>query len=235
MGQLGYHSFAADCSITAGTWPAVREAAAIAATSADLMMKHRQTTYGLCRPPGHHATSDQFGGYCYLNNAAIAAQRLLDSGASSVAVLDVDYHHGNGTQAIFADRSDVLFISIHADPTYEFPFFTGHANEIGQGEGEYWNLNLPLPAGTTMQGWMAALDTALTRIANADVDALVVSLGVDIYEFDPLGKFVINTANFTEIGMAINAAGLPTVVLQEGGYAVDDIGPNVAAFLQPFS
>ena len=129
----------------------------------------------------------------------------------------------------------MLFISIHADPTFEFPWFTGHANEIGQGDGEYWNLNLPLPAGTTMQGWMAALDTALTRIANADVDALVVSLGVDIYEFDPLGKFVISTANFTEIGMAINAAGLPTVVLQEGGYAVDDIGPNVAAFLQPFS
>ena len=123
----------------------------------------------------------------------------------------------------FADRSDVLFISIHADPAYEFPWFTGHASEIGQGEGEYWNLNLPLPAGTTMQGWMAALDTALTRIADADVDALVVSLGVDTYEHDPLGTFVIiGTADFTwRSGAAINAAGLPTVVLQEGGYAVE--------------
>ena len=175
----------------------------------------------MCRPPGHHATTDQFGGYCYLNNAAIAAQRLLDGGASCVAILDVDYHHGNGTQAIFAERSDVLFISIHADPVFEFPWFTGHASEIGQGDGEYWNLNLPLPAGTTMQGWMAALDTALTRIADADVDALVVSLGVDTYEHDPLGTFIIGTTDFVEIGAAINATGLPTVVLQEGGYAVE--------------
>ena len=235
IGQLGYHSFAADCSITAGTWPAVREAAAIAVTSADLMVQHGHTTYGLCRPPGHHATTDQFGGYCYLNNAAIATQRLLDGGASCVAILDVDYHHGNGTQAIFAERSDVLFISIYADPVFEFPWFTGHASEIGQGDGAYWNLNLPLPAGTTMQGWMAALDTALTRIADADVDALVVSLGVDTYEHDPLGTFIIGTTDFVEIGAAINATGLPTVMLQEGGYAVGDIGANVAAFLQPFS
>jgi acetoin utilization deacetylase AcuC-like enzyme len=233
IGQLGYHSFAADCSITAGTWSAVREAAAIAVTATDLMLLHGQATYGLCRPPGHHATADQFGGYCYLNNAAITAQRLLDGDASRVAILDVDYHHGNGTQAIFAGRSDVLFVSIHADPTFEFPWFAGHADEIGDGDGEGWNLNLPLPSGTTMSDWMAALDTALTRIADADVDALVVSLGVDTYEHDPLGTFAITTADFETIGAAIAAAGLPTVVLQEGGYAVSDIGANVAAFLQP--
>jgi acetoin utilization deacetylase AcuC-like enzyme len=235
IGQLGYHSFAADCSITVGTWPSVREAAAIAVTATDLMVQHAETTYGLCRPPGHHATVDQFGGYCYLNNAAIAAQRLLDGGASRVAILDVDYHHGNGTQSIFADRSDVLFVSIHADPTYEFPWFAGHADEIGTGDGKGWNLNLPLPVGTAMLGWMAALDTALTRIADAEVDALVVSLGVDIYEHDPLGTFTIATADFGVIGASIEAAGLPTVVLQEGGYAVGDIGANVAAFIQPFS
>ncbi len=235
IGQLGYHSFAADCSITAGTWSAVREAAAIAVTATDLMTQHGLTTYGLCRPPGHHATADQFGGYCYLNNAAIAAQRLLDGDASRVAILDVDYHHGNGTQAIFADRSDVLFVSIHADPTFEFPWFAGHADEIGDGRGEGWSLNLPLPSGTTMSGWMTALDTALTRIAEADVDALVVSLGVDTYEHDPLGTFAITTADFSTIGAAIGNARLPTVVLQEGGYAVGDIGANVAAFLQPLS
>jgi acetoin utilization deacetylase AcuC-like enzyme len=235
IGQLGFHSFAADCSITAGTWLAVSEAAAIAVTAADLMVQHGQTTYGLCRPPGHHATADQFGGYCYLNNAAVAAQRLLDGGASRVAILDVDYHHGNGTQSIFADRSDVLFVSIHADPTFEFPWFAGHADEIGIGDGEGWNLNLPLPAGTTTTSWMVALDTALTRIANAQVDALVVSLGVDTYEHDPLGTFTIATADFGVIGAAIEAAGLPTVILQEGGYAVGDIGANVAAFIHPLS
>jgi acetoin utilization deacetylase AcuC-like enzyme len=235
IGQLGYHSFASDCSITAGTWTAVREAAATAVTATDLMVQHGLTTYGLCRPPGHHATADQFGGYCYLNNAGLAAQRLLNGDASRVAILDVDYHHGNGTQAIFADRSDVLFVSIHADPTFEFPWFAGHADEIGVGDGEGWNLNLQLPAGTTMLGWMTALETALTRIADADVDALVVSLGVDIYEHDPLGTFAISTTDFATIGAAIDAVGLPTVVLQEGGYAVGDIGANVAAFLQPFS
>ena len=235
VGQLGYHSFSADCSITAGTWAAAAEAAAIAVTATSLMLDTGATTYGLCRPPGHHASADQFGGYCYVNNAAVAAQHLLDDGATSVAILDVDYHHGNGTQAIFAERSDVLFVSIHADPTFEFPWFAGHSDEVGRGAGAGWNLNLPLPAGTTMSGWMAALDSALHRIVDADVDALVVSLGVDIYEHDPLGTFGIATADFGTIGATIGSIGLPTVVLQEGGYAVADIGPNVAAFLQPLS
>ncbi len=235
IGQLGYHSFASDCSITAGTWSAAREAAAIAVTAADIMVRDGRATYGLCRPPGHHATADQFGGYCYLNNAAIAAQRLLDGGAGRVAILDVDYHHGNGTQAIFEDRSDVLFVSLHADPLFEFPWFAGHGDEVGHGAGEGWTLNLPLAAGTTMSEWMAALETALGRIDDAGVDALVVSLGVDIYENDPLGTFAIATSDFTTIGAAIGSTGLPTVVLQEGGYAVGDIGANVAAFLAPLS
>jgi acetoin utilization deacetylase AcuC-like enzyme len=233
MGQLGYHSFAADCSITAGTWIAAAEAAAIAVTAADEMIERGSTTYGLCRPPGHHATTDQFGGYCYINNAAVAAQHLLDGGADRVAILDVDYHHGNGTQAIFEARSDVLFVSLHADPMFEFPWFAGHADEIGHGDGEGWNLNLALPAGTTMSGWMTALDIALTRIADAAVDALVVSLGVDTYEHDPLGTFTIGTRDFATIGAAIGALDVPTVVLQEGGYAVGDIGANVASFLRP--
>lgn len=151
MGQLGYYSFAADCSIVAGTWAAASEAAAIAQTATDVVAgsNHKNpAAYGLCRPPGHHASTDQFGGYCYLNNAAVAAQRLLDRGAKRVAVLDVDYHHGNGTQSIFYGRSDVLFVSIHADPKVEFPYFAGHATESGSGKGEGWNLNLPLPHGS---------------------------------------------------------------------------------------
>jgi acetoin utilization deacetylase AcuC-like enzyme len=136
VGQLGYHSFAVDTAIGSGTWDACVESAALAQTAAEAVAAGSGTTYALCRPPGPHATRDQFGGYCYLANASIAAQRLLDRGAERVAVLDVDYHHGNGTQAIFWDRSDVLTISIHADPRHEFPWFVGHADEIGTGDGE---------------------------------------------------------------------------------------------------
>jgi acetoin utilization deacetylase AcuC-like enzyme len=235
IGQLGYHSFSADCSITHATWTAATEAAAIASSAVDRMRATGDVVYGLCRPPGHHATADQFGGYCYINNAAIAAQRLLDTGARRVAVLDVDYHHGNGTQSIFFERSDVLFVSIHADPMFEFPWFAGHAAEIGSGDGDGWNLNLPLPSGTGFAQWRAALDVAMARITDAQADALVVSLGVDIYEHDPLGTFTIATSDFGDIARTIGEAGLATVVVQEGGYAVGDIGANVAAFLEPLA
>lgn len=231
VGQLGYHSFAADCSIVAGTWPAVHEAGAIAASAADLVIAGSLASYGLCRPPGHHATADQFGGYCYLNNAAIAAQRLRENGHEQVAVLDVDYHHGNGTQSIFYERSDVLTVSIHADPIDEFPWFVGHASERGLDDGAGWNVNLPLTAGTTFAGWCAALDVALQRVTDSSATALVVSLGVDTYIDDPLGKFELTTPDYTTMAARIGGLGLPTVVIQEGGYAVDDIGRNVAAFL----
>ncbi len=231
MGQLGYHSFAADCSIVHGTWSAVQASAAIATTASDRLLDSGSTTFGLCRPPGHHASADQFGGYCYLNNAAIAAQRLLDRGAHRVAILDVDYHHGNGTQSIFWDRADVVFVSIHADPSLEFPWFTGYAAEIGAGAGEGSNLNLPLPAGTTYSRWSEALDQGLKAIGSAQADAVVVSLGVDTFDGDPLGSFAIQTSDYARMGHRISVAELPTVVVQEGGYAVGDIGTNVAAFL----
>ncbi|NNE95871.1 MAG: histone deacetylase family protein, partial [Acidimicrobiales bacterium] len=230
LGQLGYHSFAADCSIVEGTWEAVQASAAVATTAAD-RAHDSGPVFGLCRPPGHHASTDQFGGYCYVNNAAVAAQRLLNRGARRVAVLDVDYHHGNGTQEIFYDRADVMVVSIHADPSFEFPWFSGYDHETGEGPGEGSNLNLPLPAGTDFAGWNAVLSRGLATISDADVDGVVVSLGVDTFDRDPLGTFDIQTDDFTAMADRIAGLGVPTVVVQEGGYAVDEIGRNVAAFL----
>jgi acetoin utilization deacetylase AcuC-like enzyme len=231
MGQLGYHSFSADSSIVAGTWDAACAAAAIAMTAADRMLDDGAATYGLCRPPGHHATADQFGGYCFLNNAAIAAQRLRNRGCAHVAILDVDYHHGNGTQSIFYERNDVLFVSIHADPIEEFPWFVGHAAERGSGAGEGANVNLPLACGSGVEAWFGALDRALDTIAAAEVDALVVSLGVDTFVDDPLGTFQLTTSDFTKMAQRIESTGVAMTIVQEGGYAVEAIGANVAAFL----
>ncbi len=234
IGQLGYYSFAADCSIVSATWTAAVAAAAVATTAADRLVDDKATTYGLCRPPGHHATADQFGGYCYLNNAALAAQRLLDRGAERVAVLDVDYHHGNGTQSIFYERADVLFVSIHADPMDEFPWFAGYAEEEGSGQGIGSNLNLPLPYGTDFDRYGRALDTALAKVDSASADALVISLGVDTFEDDPISKFELTTRDYPAMASRIAELGLPTVVIQEGGYAVEAIGQNVAGFLSGF-
>lgn len=231
IGQLGYHSFAADTSIVPGTWQAVTSSASIAMTAADRMLESGSVTYGLCRPPGHHASADQFGGYCYLNNAAIAAQRLLDRGASRVAIIDVDYHHGNGTQSIFYERADVVFVSIHADPAEEFPWFAGHASETGSGDGAGCNLNVPLPRGADRDRWFAALASAIDRLEQTDIDALVVSLGVDAYVNDPLGTFQLTTDDFGDAATRIAALQLPTVVIQEGGYNGAALGANVGAFL----
>lgn len=234
LGQLGYHSFGADCSIVQGTWPAAEEAAGVAVTAARHALGDSTAVYALCRPPGHHATADQFGGYCYLNNSAIAAQSLLDTGLRRVTVLDIDYHHGNGTQSVFYARSDVLSVSIHADPDFEFPWFSGHADESGAADGEGWNLNLPLAAGSTLKTWLHALDRALDRIAASRSEALVVALGVDTYKGDPLGTFTLDTSDYTTIATRIRALDVPTVIVQEGGYATDAIGDNVAAFLEAF-
>lgn len=233
-GQLGYHSFAADCSIVAGTWEAITTSAALAHTAAGLVSAGDRVAYALCRPPGHHAAIDQFGGYCYLNNAAIAAQRMLDDGAAKVAVLDVDYHHGNGTQDIFYERADVAFVSIHADPSEEFPWFTGYGEETGTGAGLGATRNLPLPRGTETTGWMAALDTALGWIGRRGVDALVVSLGVDTFIDDPISQFRLGAGDFGPIGAAIAGLGTATVFVQEGGYATDALGHNVVSVLTGF-
>ncbi len=231
VGQLGYYSFSADTSVVPGTFAAISSSAAIAMTAADRLLDGGATTFGLCRPPGHHATADQFGGYCFFNNAAIAAQRLRDRGMGRVGIIDVDYHHGNGTQAIFYERSDVVFTSIHATPDEEFPWFAGFDDETGSGDGVGANLNLPLPKGSDSGSWFVALASALMFLADAELDALVVSLGVDAFEDDPLGTFGLSTADFARMANEISLLGLPTVIVQEGGYATEAIGTNVQAFL----
>jgi acetoin utilization deacetylase AcuC-like enzyme len=231
---LGHYSFDGGSSFVAGTWKAVESSQAVALTAADLVAAGERAAFAGCRPPGHHAGRRSAGGYCYVNNAACAAQRLLDGGAKRVAVLDVDYHHGNGTQEIFWVRSDVFFASVHGDPATEYPFFLGAADEVGAGAGEGFNLNLPLAAGSDFEVWGAALDMALDRIRGVGAEAVVVSLGVDTYEGDPISRFRLKTSDYPAIGRRIAALGLPTVFVLEGGYAVAAIGDNVAGVLAGF-
>jgi acetoin utilization deacetylase AcuC-like enzyme len=232
--QLGYYSFAADCSIAAGTWAAVRDSAAIATTAARRVADGDPVVFARCRPPGHHAMRDQFGGYCFLNNAAIAAQAFRNAGHARVAVLDVDYHHGNGTQDIFYERRDVRVASLHADPREEFPYFLGHADERGHGDGDGHNLNLPLPRGTSADDWFAACDRAAAWVTDDGATALVVSLGLDTFENDPISHFRLTRPDFADLGRRLGGIGLPTAVVLEGGYATEELGHNVTAVLDGF-
>jgi len=234
-GKLGFWSFDSVTPVMAGTWAAAKGSAECALTAAALVAGGERAAFALCRPPGHHAGRDYFGGFCFLNNAAIAAQSLIDGGAARVAILDVDYHHGNGTQDIFYDRGDVLFASIHADPSVDYPFFLGHADETGAGAGEGANLNLPLPHGTGWAAWSAAFEAAAARIAAFGADAVVLSLGVDPFEKDPISRFKLTSDEFGRLGARIAGLGLPTVFVMEGGYAVAEIGLNVANVLTGFS
>lgn len=233
-GKLGYYSFDAGTPITAGTWRAITAAANVALTGADLVAGGVRSVFALCRPPGHHAGRAFYGGYCFFNNAAIAAQALRDRGAGRVAVLDIDYHHGNGTQDIFYDRDDVFVASLHADPVQEYPYFLGFADETGTGSGEGCTANYPLAWGTGWDAYAEALDHALTRIAGFGAEALVLSLGVDTYKGDPISQFLLDSADFITIGRLLAALGLPTLIVMEGGYAVDAIGVNAVNVLQGF-
>ena len=233
--RMGLYSFDAGSPLTAGTWAATRAGADCALTAVDLMNAGEQSAFVLTRPPGHHAGRDFFGGYCFLNNAAIAAQALRDSGCARVAILDVDYHHGNGTQDIFYACADVFFASIHGDPLTEYPFYLGHADEAGCGAGAGFNLNLPLPAGASVNAWFAALDHAVDSIHAFKPDALVVSLGVDTFEGDPISHFKLTTADYPRVGQAIARLKVPTLFAMEGGYAVAEIGDNVVGVLRGFS
>lgn len=233
-GRLGYYSMDAGVPITAGTWQAVQAGADVALTAARIVARGAASAFALCRPPGHHAASAAMGGYCYLNNAAIAAQWLVDQGASRVAVLDVDYHHGNGTQEIFYARRDVFFVSLHADPRVEYPYFLGYADERGSGEGQGFTRNFPLAHGTTWEQYGPALDEACNAIRDYAPDAVVVSLGVDTYERDPISKFRLATDDFPRMGERIASIGRPALFVMEGGYAVDDIGVNTVGVLAGF-
>jgi len=234
-GAMGWYTFDASTPIVEGTWDATFAAAQCALTAAALVAEGEGAAYALCRPPGHHAGQAFYGGYCYLNNAALAAQYLRDNGFARVAVLDVDYHHGNGTQEIFWERNDVLFVSLHATPDSEYPYFLGYADERGAGVGEGCTLNLPLPLGTRWPEYRAALDAAFAAIERFAPDALVVSLGVDTFETDPISAFKLATGDYKELGACLAGLGLPTVLVQEGGYAVAEIGANVAGVLGAFA
>lgn len=233
-GLMGYYALAAETSLTEGTWDAAYASAQVALTGAARLDQGAKSAFALCRPPGHHATADMYGGYCFLNNAAIAAQHLRKKGADRIAILDIDFHHGNGTQDIFYDRDDVLFVSLHGDPMDAFPYFLGHADEIGKDAGAGYNLNIPMPPGTPFPLWRDALSTAGTRISNFKPDALVVSLGVDTFESDPISFFKLQSDNFRAVGYDLAAFDMPTLFVMEGGYDIAEIGINAVNVLQGF-
>ena len=233
VGRAGLHMADAACPIGERTWEAACAAVDCAAHAARLALGGERVAYALCRPPGHHATADKAGGFCFLNNAAIAAQ-ILREAHPRVAIVDVDVHHGNGTQSIFWRRRDVFTVSLHADPRDFYPFFVGHAHERGEGAGRGFNLNLPLAHGSGDAAYLAALDGALAEIRAFAPGALVVALGLDAHEADPLGGLAITTAGFGAIAARLAALGLPTVLVQEGGYLAPALGDNLASFLGGF-
>jgi acetoin utilization deacetylase AcuC-like enzyme len=248
VGEAGKYIFDLSAPLVAGTYAAVRASADCALTAAELLLNGEAVAYALCRPPGHHAMPAMAGGYCYLNNAAIAAHFLAMGGddaanrsaapwalpPATVALLDIDFHHGNGSQAIFYDRSDVFFVSLHGDPDREYPYYAGYADEQGNGAGEGYNLNIPLPAGTDDAAYLVALDQALSAIAAYSPRYLVVSTGFDTFGGDPLGDLALTTAGFRSIGTAIAQLGLPTLFVQEGGYAIQELGANLVALMTGF-
>jgi acetoin utilization deacetylase AcuC-like enzyme len=233
--RMGLFSFDAGSPLTAGTWIAAHAGAGCALAGAQCLIAGERAAFALSRPPGHHAGPDFFGGYCFLNNAAVAAQALIDRGAKRVAVLDADYHHGNGTQAIFYGRGDVFFASIHGDPKTEYPYYLGYADERGEGEGLGANLNLPLQRGSDFASWRGALAHALQAIESFQAEALVVSLGVDTFEQDPISGFRLRSDDFLHVGADIANAKLPTLFVFEGGYAVAGIGVNAVNVLEGFA
>jgi acetoin utilization deacetylase AcuC-like enzyme len=232
--RLGRYAMDACSPIAVGTWEAAYGNAQTALSALEAVLGRERHAFALCRPPGHHAGADYVGGYCYLNTAAIAAEAAIAAGRRRVAILDIDYHHGNGTQDIFWTRGDVLFASIHADPATDYPFYWGHADEIGAGDGEDATLNLPLPRGTKLAAFERALGQACERIAGFGAELLVCSYGADTYEGDPISHFAIGTDDYQVLGRRIASLGLPTLVVMEGGYAVDALGWNVASFLSGF-
>lgn len=230
--QAGFHMADLACPIAENSWESICWSAWTAMHAARQLIAGNDKVYALCRPPGHHAFAEVAGGFCFLNNTAIAAQALLGK-FPRVTILDVDLHHGNGTQGIFYDRSDVLTVSIHADPLRFYPFFWGYAQETGSGAGAGYNLNLPLPRGSADDDYIPVLGQALERIAEFEPGALVIALGLDAFEGDPFGGLAISTAGFGRIAGEISRkTNIPTLIVQEGGYLCNELGDNLAAFLR---
>jgi acetoin utilization deacetylase AcuC-like enzyme len=231
-GRGGYYMMDLSACIVAGTYKAALASANIALSAATSIANGQSSVFALCRPPGHHAGKDYAGGYCFINNASVAANWLSQKG--KVAVLDVDYHAGNGTQDIFYERNDVFTISIHGDPDFEYPHYIGFADETGEGAGKGFHRNFPLPKGTNDNGYLAALDEALSLVRNFAPQYLVVSLGADAFDGDPLGTFHVTRDGFDQIGKRIADLSLPTAIIMEGGYANEALGNNVQSVLENF-
>lgn len=231
---LGFYSFDGGATFVEGTWDAIKSSYDTALTAARLVRDGERAVFALCRPPGHHAGSGFMGGYCYINNAAVVAQWLGDQGAGRVTVLDIDYHHGNGTQEIFYSRGDVQVINLHGDPLTEYPFFLGHADETGTGAGEGANLNYPMPFGTGWDRWSEAFEDACGKLQRFAPEVVVVSLGVDTFEKDPISRFKLASDDYPRIGRRIASLGKPTLFVMEGGYAVEEIGINAVGVLTGF-
>ncbi len=234
FGKLALHAIDSATAITATSWSAARAAADVAMTAQRLVAEGERAAFALCRPPGHHASAANYGGYCFLNNAGIAAEAFRAAGAARVAILDVDYHHGNGTQALFYARPDIFFVSLHAEPETDYPYFSGYADEAGEGPGEGFNANYPMKRGTDWRSYGPALAHALGRIRIFAPEAVVVSLGVDTFERDPMGRFKLASEDYRRMGETIAGLGLPVLFVMEGGYAVEELGVNVANVLEGF-
>ena len=234
VAQAGVHMADLACPLAGHSWDSIRWSANTSIHAAKLIAAGEDSVYALCRPPGHHAFAEIAGGFCFLNNSAIGAQVLLEQFAR-VAILDIDLHHGNGTQGIFFERDDVLTVSLHADPVRFYPFFWGYSDEQGKGQGHGYNLNLPLARGSGDGAFLAALELALKRIKSYQPEALVIALGLDAFEGDPFGGLAITTHGFRKIGACIaDALPLPTLMVQEGGYLCDELGANLKSFLTGF-
>src|SRR5215217_2914977 len=233
LGRAGYYIMDLSACIVEGTFQAARASANCALSAAEAIVNGKRTAFALCRPPGHHAGKDYAGGYCFINNASVAANRLSMKG--KVALLDVDYHCGNGTQDIFYERADVLTISLHADPNFEYPYYAGYAQETGLGAGLGFHKNFLLEKGTEDARYLLALAEALGLIREFSPVYLVLSAGMDIYADDPLGKVRVTTGGIREIGKRISALDLPTVIVMEGGYNNEALGRNIVEFLSPFA
>lgn len=233
QGQVGYYLAGGSSPIDSGTWQAALGSAHAALEAGRLVLQGEREAYALCRPPGHHAYGDFGGGFCYLNNVAIAANYLAGE-LGRVAILDIDTHHGNGTQSIFYRRDDVHFVSVHGDPNFLFPFYAGYAHERGEGAGEGYNLNLPLPLKSEDPVWLAAIAEGMTSIRSYAPSALLVSLGFDPFKGDPSADLAVSTEGFRGAGQLIGAYRGPVVLVQEGGYMVDKLAENLNAFLDGF-
>jgi acetoin utilization deacetylase AcuC-like enzyme len=231
-GRAGFWGLDSAAPLVAGTYVAARAAVDVALTAVDLVLGGAAMAYGLCRPPGHHAARSMYGGYCFFNNAAIAANAITEATGERVAIIDVDYHHGNGSQQIFWRRGDVRYVSIHADPRRQYPYFLGRADETGEGAGAGENLNIPMPAGASNEEYLAATDRALEAILAVPGSVIVVSLGFDTYGLDPIGDFALTTDVYHEVGRRVAATGRRLVILQEGGYHRPSLGENARAWLR---